>query len=471
MKLVKKEYVKILEWAFKITYLLLGIATFNAFLYDSPVQPFLVNICLVVGGLTFLGRLVFFKDYWKMPYWIILALFCVAFLLSMVMNREYGAFFADFKWMIWTGMVFFLLYVCDTKKERKSYKKEFFVLSHIVIIYSVIASVVGIWMMINLYHGNWWSSNDELMQAGFHWGRLWGVYTDPNYGGVFTVAAVLMCVYFVKIRKKWVKIPYILAIGADYLYIVFCDSRTAEVGMVLAAGFWIIYTGIQKKTGKKAIVYVLIALAFAGIFIGCTSVIKSQYNDRIQQEIQKSDAQNKVNTNTKTNIEAPKNSIEEQKVGRQEEIEKDVSNGRLSLWASGIEVWETKPIFGTGYNSFLPYVNQKLPDTYAVNNPQGDYVSLHNEYLDILVYHGILGAGIFLIFMVMVIGNWLKTFRKIAKEDVDYIGVLSSCCIVIAAAMLFLLEGLHTNSPGVFILWTFLGYLMHYSYKSRRTEG
>ena len=89
MKLVKKEYVKVLEWAFKIAYLFLGVATFNSFLYDSSVQPFLVNVCLVLGGLTLLGRLVFFRDYWKMPYWILLALFCVAFLLSMIMNREY----------------------------------------------------------------------------------------------------------------------------------------------------------------------------------------------------------------------------------------------------------------------------------------------------------------------------------------------------------------------------------------------
>ena len=239
--------------------------------------------------------------------------------------------------------------------------------------------------------------------------------------------------------------------------------------MVLAAGFWIIYTAVQKKAGKKIVAYILIALVFAGVFIVGTSAIKSQYNSRIQQEIQKLDAQNKAGTNT-SNTQKSKTSMEEQKVGRQAEIENDVSNGRLELWASGIEVWKTKPVFGTGYNSFLPYVNQELPDTYAVNNPQGDYVSLHNEYLDILVYHGVLGAAVFLVFMGAVIWRWLKTFRSIAEEDRDYIGVLSACCIVIATAMLFLLEGLHTNSPGTFILWTFLGYLMHYSYKSKKTQ-
>ena len=54
MKLVKKEYVKVLEWAFKIAYLFLGLATFNTFLYDSQVQPMLVRICLVLGVLALL---------------------------------------------------------------------------------------------------------------------------------------------------------------------------------------------------------------------------------------------------------------------------------------------------------------------------------------------------------------------------------------------------------------------------------
>ena len=103
---------------------------------------------------------------------------------------------------------------------------------------------------------------------------------------------------------------------------------------------------------------------------------------------------------------------------------------------------------------------------------KGDYVSLHNEYLDILVYHGDIRRrsipGIYR--QNNVVCRWLKTFRKHrSEEDRDYIGVLSACCIVQSpAAMLFLLEGLHTNSPGTHLFYgPFLGYLMHYSYKSR----
>ena len=182
MKIIKKEYVKVLEWAFKIAYLFLGLSTFNTFLYDSQVQPTLVRICLVLGALTLVGRLFFFRNYWKMPHWILLALFCLSFLLSMVVNYRYGAFTADFKWLIWTGLLFFLLYVCDTSRDAEAYKKEFTVLAHILIIYSVIAAAVSIYLMFRLYHAMWYTAGGELMIAGFQWGRLWGclLYTSPS---------------------------------------------------------------------------------------------------------------------------------------------------------------------------------------------------------------------------------------------------------------------------------------------------
>ena len=183
MKLVKKEYVKYLEWAFKLAYLLLGLVTFNAFLYDSPVQPLLVKGCLILGALALLGRMIYWKDYVKTPYLVVLVLFCASFGISILVNWKYGAGIADMKWMIWTGFLFFLLYMCDTKREKSSYKKEFHFFSHVLLLYSGGAAAVSLYLMQTLYHAKWFTSGNELMLAGFYWGRLWGVYTDPNYGG------------------------------------------------------------------------------------------------------------------------------------------------------------------------------------------------------------------------------------------------------------------------------------------------
>lgn len=470
---MNKSIVKALEWGFRLAYLLLGVASFHVFLYDSPVQPVLVKLCMVLGILTLAGRLLFFRSYISTPYWWVLALFCVSFLITIVVNRQYGAAGTDFKWLIWTGMLFFLLYMCDMDREINEYKKEFKVFSHILIICSFLSSAASLYLLSQFYHAKWYTASGELMLAGFQWGRLWGVYTDPNYGAVFSVVVILLCIYYCKILKTWRKIPYVIVIILNYGYIVFSDSRTAEVAMVVSVIFWILFTAVQKKENIKGISICIIAsVFFAVMFVGGTSYVKTQYNVKIQQQINAMDAAEK-NTANKSNVNnnTQNKSQTQQQVGRAADLQKDVTNGRLALWESGVEVWKNSPIFGVGYNSFIPYAIQNLPQTYAVNNSQGtNYVSMHNEFINILAYHGIVGLGIFLIFTVLVFVTWIKTVRKIKDEDRDYMVVLTACVLTIGVAMIFLLEGMHTNSPGTFILWTFTGYIMHYCTKIRKAE-
>lgn len=476
MKIIKKEYVKYLEWTFKLSYLLLGIATFNSFLYDSPVQPMLVKLCLILGILAVLGRVVYFKDYIKTPYLLLLILFCISFCISIAVNWKYGTAVADLKWVVWTGFLFFLLYACDTTRDRMEYKKEFTILANIIVVISVLNAAASLYLMTNLYHNLWHTARGEALIAGFQWGRLWGVYTDPNYGAVFSTIAVLLSAYFVKTGKRMWRLLYLAAIVMDYIYILFSDSRTAEVCMCIGAGIFLLFLFFQKQANWKGILTgILAAVVFTGVFVGVTSVAKAEYNTKIEAEIKRADAekasQAKKKEQKKIQESTTKAQKTEQKVGRSQDIQSDISNGRFELWASGLEVWKTKPITGTGYNSFLPYVREAIPDTYVVNNDQGEYVSLHNGYINILVYQGLLGAVLFAAFMVCVLVKWYKGVKVVCKTQMDYIAVLTACVSVVAVSMVFLLEGLYTNSPGAFVLWTFLGYLMHYFVKKEEHNG
>lgn len=462
MKFIRKEQIKFLELGFKLLYLCLGMATFNSFLYDSSVQPILVKICLILGIVTIIGRVFYFRDYLKTPYILLQILFCISFCLTIAVNWKYGTAFSDIKWVIWTGFLFFLLYTCDTARDVKEYKKEFAILSEVVILFSVISAVASLYLMFERYHNLWMTESGETLIAGFQWGRLWGVYTDPNYGGVFSTVGILLSLYFLKTRKGFWKIWYLIVILADYMYIIFSDSRTAEVCMCIGMGviilFFFVYT---KQNWKGALLGIVSAILFSVVFVSATSFVKDQYNSEIEVQIKQTEA-----------ISGSKESVQKEKtsngadstktVGREQDIQSDVSNGRFSLWKSGIEIWKTKPIIGTGYNSFLPYVKENLPDTYVVNNPQGDYVSLHNGYINILVYQGVIGAVVFLVFMCGVLRKWYKGIKSLPREDIAYIGILTACCGVIAVSMVFLLEGVYTNSPGAFVLWTFLGYCMQY---------
>lgn len=311
-----------------------------------------------------------------------------------------------------------------------------------MIIYSVAAALVSIGFLLIKYQVKWYTADGEQMLAGFHWGRLWGVYTDPNYGGVFAAAAIVLCIYYVRKKQGLKKLFYAAAAVLNLLYLIFTDSRTAALAVCVSISFWAVYLAVSKKEKKRLFLTIVACVLLSGVFILGSSFVKKEYMK-----------------------------FADIKIGREEDLEGNISNGRLELWQSGLEVFKTRPLYGTGYNSFLPYTEECLPDTAAVNNPQkAKYVSLHNEFVNILVYQGIIGIAIFTTFAVCIFVYWLKSAKKFAGEDQDYMAVLAACILVTVVSMVFLLDGLHTNSPGSFMLWTFAGYSMHYCRKMRKAE-
>src|SRR5699024_11946207 len=111
--------------------------------------------------------------------------------------------------------------------------------------------------------------------------------TDPNYGGVFSVAAILLCVYFILIRKGLCRIWYVLAICADYIYVIFSDSRTAEVTMCAGAGVILLLLLYSRRKNWKGIAAgFLLTAVFAGVFVGGTSLLKGWRSEEHTSELQ-----------------------------------------------------------------------------------------------------------------------------------------------------------------------------------------
>ena len=156
---------------------------------------------------------------------------------------------------------------------------------------------------------------------------------------------------------------------------------------------------------------------------------------------------------------------QEIQTGREQDLQKDVSNGRIQLWKSGIEIWKTSPVYGTGYSTVVDYAKENVKGTYIIENSQGDYHNLHNQLINVLVYQGSIGAillvGMFLYFCRYI---W-KAFQKSGIRNYD--GMLLCSILMILIAMMFLLEGFYTNSPGACIFWVFGGYLIHGIYQDQ----
>lgn len=463
MEKVKQNYEEIIEVIFKVCYLLLTLATFITVIYASPVQPLLVKASLVLGMVLILIRVVKIRKYAKMPCVILMVLFCVSFLLTTVMNRQYGIT-ENGKWVIWTGIQFFALYVCDVERSEEKYRREFRILSHIMIVCSSIAALASIVQLVQVYSQYITTADGEFIVTGYTWGRLWGVYTDPNYGAVISVISITLSLLFILQKKGLIRIAYIVSIILNFVYFVYSDSRTGEIAIVVSVGLFLILWFSKKKASAKKIVRfgvpVILIVCIAAAGFGGMQVMKSQYG-KYYAAVSAERAKNRPKQEVKKD-----NST----AGRKQDIQQDVSNGRFALWQSAVEVWETSPVYGAGYSTFVPYAQEHTPDTYAVNNDQGNYTSMHNTFFNALAFQGTIGAVLFVLIALRILTYVLIPVLKDQSDGSAELAAMLACTGAVVVSMMFLLEGIYTNSPGSFVLWTFTGYMVRFAYRKRR-EG
>lgn len=453
MTKIKQNYEEILELIFKISYLCLAFATFISVIYMSPVQPILVKLTLVLGVLTIIVRVLHWKKYGKMPCLILMILFCLSFLLSIVMNRQYGGMVTDLKWLIWTGIQFFGLYVCDLEREEEKYKREFAILSHIFIIVTVIAAVASLVMMARSYSAFLTTADKEFIITGFQWDRLWGVYTDPNYGAVFSVIGILLSGLYLIKQKRNLKILYVIAILINYAYLISSDSRTGLLALIFCGGLFLYLWCVSRFKSKKVLKSILVVVCVFAVVLAVGETAKSQ-NITYQKKVAAERAK-----------KHPKQLKKKQLTERQKNIRDDASSGRLDIWKSAIEVWETSPVYGAGYSTVVPYAKEHVPETFIVNNSQGDYTSMHNAFFSVLAFQGGIGFVLFVLIAARIILYILKVLLK-ETENWDYVTAFLCVCTV-GISMLFLLDGIYTNSPSAFVLWAYSGVLVQYASRKR----
>ena len=445
-----------IECSFKISYLLLAIATFNSFVFGKPIMSILVMITFGLGGVLMIERLIHWKEYIGMPYLLLLLLFCLSFSISMVINKEFG-FIENAKWLVWTSFQMFLLYVKRKDDSTEKYHKEFKMISLIIIWYGFFASVASIVLMLMRYSKiTILETNGQRIIQGFIWGRLWGVYTDPNYGAVIGVISIILSLYFMQKQSRKICAMYIANIVMQFLYIVFSDSRTGKVTLLITIGFYL-YTlllkkGNEKKKIKKRMTDFVIVLFASILIIAGMKLVRVSYNNVI------SPFMSKMFFSEKQVTEEEK--LEEDRIGREEDIKADPSNRRFSIWESGMEVLKTTPVFGTGYVTFVPYTEKNLPNTYVVNNDHGVFGSMHNGFLNVLVYQGIIGFIIFIAFTICAVRRVFKKIWKLQGKDYRFGVTMLSCIAAVVCSMMFLLEGTYTNSIGCIVLWCYLGWLI-----------
>lgn len=452
---------KVSEWFlnptwFKLLYFILVLLSFNSIYALTKTLSVFSYFVAALGAAVLVFRLVHFKRYTHTRGILILILFCGSYCLSALLTRAYGLS-ENIQAMVWIVIQFFIVYTYDNALPIERDKKEISLIGCFFVVYTFVMAVIAVAMLLTDY--NYFREvGGTAVISGFLWNRLWGLYTDPNYGAVFAIVSIVMSCAFMKGAQKGIKVFLIVNCVLEIVYISFSDSRTGVVALLvtIAAAVYLLTLRAKKLKGKKTLVRGAISVVLALVTALCgIGVLKSvQISGNAVKEWQ---YEQKVQNGETLGTDLPDSFI-----GRTEsDINNDVSNRRFSIWQSGLEIFKTSPIFGITFRNYVPYAEEHLPDTYIVNNDSGKFASMHNSFVDVLVSQGVVGIILLCWFIASVLTVFFRYFFKKTGEEYQYNTFLLLCFLPVVVSMMFYSETFYMNTGGAFLFWSFLGYLMH----------
>lgn len=453
LDMTMERLTTVFKWLYLIHILFAG----NSVIYDTPIEKLTSILVLGLGAVVVLWRFINAKNYVKYPFIKLYAIFAAAFALTLLVNFRYG-WIANAKVLIWMTLQFVALYTFDINRSKESVTKEFHSCLYIIIGYMTIANLVSIVMLFTnyLYYRILDESTTFLIGVAY-WGRLYGVHTDPNYGAVISIVAIMSAIYMIlRLEKKWLRILMGVSIFIQLMAMAFSASRT---GMVTISVCMIVFFFIYSMTRSKSILKsVLIALVSVMIVLAANKGIVLAYNGYTQIVSQ-------INVDKETEGEE-----ELVQIGREEELSGDVSNRRFDLWQNSLQIFKTKPVLGIGFGNIVSYSEQKLPDCYLLTNGFAIFNAFHNMVMDLIASQGIVGILLFFAIIILSLVYLVKNFGKIPDEDMLKCTLLFSCCVGFMVSSMFVSQILYVNNQTTVVFWTLWGFLIYYMTKAAKDE-
>ncbi len=446
------------ELPFKIVYLLFGIFTFCNLTHMQPIMSFVVMAVLGLAVISFIPRFINIAGYIKTPALSLLIAFSVSFIISALLNFSYG-YSDNFKGLIWLILHFFGLFACDVNREEKEYKKEFTVISIFYLAVFFVMSAVSLVQYIINYSLEQYNKEYTRL-AGLVWGRLWGVFRDPNYASVFATIAIVLSVYYIRANKnKLLRTFLCVNIIIQFLYLCLSGSRTGMVALFAVIFFYILFIGLKKLNFKGLLKISLVVIL--SLLISASSLLLITGVHKINSEI----------VEYRYYQSAEGDEVPEYEDGREQDLESDISNRRFDLWKSGVEIFLKNKVFGVSYYNLKNYAQSEMPDTYLVNNSHGAFNNTHNIIFNILPAQGITGFVLFALFAGFTVFYIFRNITKAENSDYEYLCVMFICVITSLVSSMFVTDVIYTNSPTSVIFWLFLGYIFHYFKRKRECKN
>ncbi|MRM90595.1 O-antigen ligase domain-containing protein [Faecalicatena contorta] len=452
--MTENKIFKQVLFIFKMYYMIYLLLAFNAFVNGTVWMKYATILSAVWGAVLGLWMLKDYRLYLKVPNLWPLAAFLLSAVFSAVMNIRYG-YLENIEGLVWMFISLFIIYIPTCTYSREEVLKELKITAVVYVVYCTVVHIISLSMV---YWGRNMGYTDPLGTehiVGFNWGRLWGIYDEPNRGSVIALAAVFLAVYLFWISKRKVgKVFWVFSIIVQFQFLVFSDSRTGEValatGLFVMAGLCL-YRRFGKCRGRAAAAFA------AALVIGLAAVAGTVGFKQIYNTVDK-----KIEAVHKAKKNIPKKSISGRKaIGRKDDLANDLSNGRMGIWESGLEIIKASPVYGTSYRNITEFAEDQFPETYLVKNSLGiKYDSMHSMVVDTATAQGALGIAALIWLMVNTL-LYMKRKVKGAAPDIFRPAVaVFTVMASISAAATVLSTIFYVNSPETYCFWLCFGYFI-----------
>lgn len=404
-------------------------------------------------------RLLHFKTYSKSRgFWLIAAL-CVTYLLSTFLNRQYG-WYENIRTLIMQGILFLMVYCYKESRSAEDIRKRRVWIGFYLSVCAVLTVMSFAYMLLGkneIFYPE--TPEMPLYYTGFYWGRLYGVYWDPNVGALMCCVSLLLAIgIFSKNHNIILRIAMGCLVVLDVMYITFSDSRACRIALTVGVAVCaVLYTVKSRRRG----VTVLLAVVAVVASVALPTAIKTVYNNSVavmeKKETVSASSSAKPSAAAKPSAEPDATKVT---IRPKETNAADISNRRIDIWKSAIEIFKEKPVFGVGHNTVLAYVEAEQEDSYLINNDHMHFSSMHNAFFDILVAQGAVGLLLYLALavwcIIAVFKNWKQISMQLQGIAPAYLAVLAA----MVCASCFMSEILYVCSPMSFMFWMALGALM-----------
>ncbi len=434
---------------FEILFLITGFLHACSLTFGKSIISVFQWPAVLVGGVVLLMRLCSWRQYIKnRGLWILIA-FAFSFLLSSVLSYS-DLFYENIRSFIFLCFQFGILFVLPDGQEPEKRFGDLKILAILYLIFAFIISALGLVFLFTGYQKVIEPTSGPTICIGFVWGRLFGAWWDPNIGAVAACMAILIAVHFLHKTEKFVLWLLLLgSIAIQLLDIALSDSRSGQVALMAAAAVYSYFRFLKlfKPRISKRALRILLCLIL--------SVLMALAAFEVVQLFKPSSGG--LASNLPSII--PETILPEgETFGREQDLTNDISNRRFSIWESAVQIFLTKPFFGTSRAGIVPYAQRFLPDTYIVNNDHMIFSTMHNILFDVLVSQGGLGFVLFLAFALWWLIYTIKRGRAIftSEKEAFALGIVA---VTLITSML-MTEIVYVISPTSTMAWMALGYLV-----------